>query len=124
MGDWTLNASCKRSMGPVFSKLKESTQLSSNTSIGYSAGEEGGEYPIIGVGVCKGISDKLAYNHVVSYKISTVMTDKIHKILYYETPIVSSKYLSSKKASNFCSNCGAPRPSKYANFCSNCGRSF
>ena len=124
MGDWTLNASCKRSMGPVFSKLKESTQLSSNTSIGYSAGEEGGEYPIIGVGVCKGISDKLAYNHVVSYKIGTVMTDEIHKILYYETPIVSSKYLSSKKASNFCSNCGAPRPSKYANFCSNCGRSF
>ena len=64
--------------------------------IGYSAGEDDEEYPIIGVGVCKG-NIMFAYNHTVSYKIGTLMTDKIHKIIYYETPIVSSKYLSSKR---------------------------
>lgn len=122
MGDWTLRANCKRSMGPVFSKLKETTHLSSNTAIGYGAGME--EYPIIGVGVCRGASDKLAYNHIVSYKIGTAFTNEIHKIIYYETPIVSSKYSPSTKAGNFCSNCGAPCPSTPANFCGNCGHSF
>lgn len=119
MGDWTLNASCKRSMGPVFSKLKETTHLSRNTTIGYMGM---GEYPIIGVGVCKGISNKLAYSQVVSYKIGTNFTKEIHTIKYYETPY--PKYSPSSKIPNFCSNCGAPRPNKSANFCSNCGRSF
>lgn len=121
MGDWTLRANSKRIMGPVFSKLKNTTQLSKNTIAGYTAFKE---YPIIGVGVCKGTSEKLAYDHVISYKIGTAFTKEVHMIRYYERLPVTAKYSHSNTVANFCSNCGAPRSSKTANFCSNCGRSF
>jgi hypothetical protein len=140
MGDWTLSANAKRHMGPVFSKLKTTTRLSVNTPMGYAAGNE---YPIIGVGVCKGTNGLLAYGHTISYKVvrhSRVSEEKTIK--YYE----SMKSLDSgiphppggcaqvaersdghfNKAAKFCSNCAAPRATKPKpqSFCSNCGSSF
>lgn len=140
MGDWTLSANAKRHMGPVFSKLKTTTHLSANTPMGYAAGNE---YPIIGVGVCKGTNGLLAYGHTISYKVirhSRVGAERTIK--YYESRkpldsgiphlpdgcvlVADSTDAPFNKTAKFCSNCAAPRATKPEpqRFCSNCGSSF
>jgi hypothetical protein len=110
LGEWNLASSVSRHLGPVFTKLRNSTTIRKPPGYGLSMG-----HPMIGIGVCKSPSGCLVGGNITfrmeQYGIGTI------------------KYFEKQEAVNishskYCANCSAPRGVVKKPFCGNCGSKF